>query len=262
MRNHFLKKLQLSGRNNMFQARANWYHYHPFLMNMELFADIPFCSRQPIVPSPDREFTRLIILKHEGVDHVRNELRQQYWILRCQATVRKILHQCSYCWRRRAKPVPPMMERLPYDRLQIAPPFSKVGVDFFGPLRVKYLRKEEKRCGCLFTCLVTRAVHLEVAFSLSTDSFLMCLRQFIARGGKPTVIYSDNGTNFFRAYCELRECIYDWNQDMNGGVLNQEGIEWVFNPPAAPHMGGVWEPFVRSCKKVLDVVLRNQVLTD
>ncbi|XP_068738732.1 uncharacterized protein [Montipora capricornis] len=132
------------------------------------------------------------------------------------------------------------MERLPYDRLQIAPPFSKVGVDFFGPLRVKYLRKEEKRCGCLFTCLVTRAVHLEVAFSLSTDSFIMCLRQFIARGGKPTVIYSDNGTNFFGANRDLRECIYDWNQDMNGGVLNQEGIQWVFNLPAAPHMGVEW----------------------
>ena len=127
-------------------------------------ADIPFCSRHPIVLSPDHEFTRLIImnfherLKHEGVDHVRNELRQQYWILRCRATVRKILHQCSYCRRRRAKPVPPMMASLPYDRLQIAPPFSKVGVDFFGPLRVKYLRKQEKRYGCLFTCLVTRAI--------------------------------------------------------------------------------------------------------
>ena len=146
----------------------------------------------------------------------RDPLRQQYWILRCQATVRKILHQCSYCRRRKAKPVPSMMASLPSDRLQVAPAFSKVGVDFFGPLRVKHLRKQEKRCGCLFTCLVTRAVHLEVAFSLSTDSFIMCLRRFIARRGKPTVIYSDNGTNFLGANRELRECIDDWNQDMIG----------------------------------------------
>ena len=60
-------------------------------------------------------------------------------------------------------------------------------------------KKQEKRYGCLFTCLVTGAVHLEVAFSLSTDSFVMCLRRFIARRGKPTVIYSDNGTNFVGA---------------------------------------------------------------
>ena len=112
-------------------------------------ADIPFCSRHPIQLSPDHEFTRLIImdcherLKHEGVDHVRNERRQQYWILRCRATVRKILHQCSYYPRRKAKPVPPMMASLPSDRLQVAPAFSKVGVDFFGPLMVKHLRKQE-----------------------------------------------------------------------------------------------------------------------
>ena len=231
-------------------------------------ADIPFCSRHPVVLAPDHELTRLIImnchekLKHEGVDHVRNELRQQYWILRCRATVRKILHQCSYCRRRKAKPEAPLMASLPYDRLSVAPPFSKVGVDFFGPLKVKHLRKQEKRYGCLFTCLVTRAVHLEVAFSLSTDSFIMCLRRFMARRGKPTVIYSDNGTNFVGANNELRECIDDWNQHKIGSVLSQEGIQWVFNPPAAPHMGGVWERLVRSCKKALNVVLQNQVLTD
>ena len=231
-------------------------------------ADIPFCSRHPVVLAPDHELTRLIImnchekLKHEGVDHVRNELRLLYWILRCRATVRKILHQCSYCRRRKAKPEAPLMASLPYDRLNVAPPFSKVGVDFFGPLKVKHLRKQEKRYGCLFTCLVTRAVHLEVAFSLSTDSFIMCLRRFMARRGKPTVIYSDNGTNFVGANNELRECIDDWNQHKIGSLLSQDGIQWVFNPPAAPHMGGVWERLVRSCKKALNVVLQNQVLTD
>ncbi|XP_067025671.1 uncharacterized protein [Acropora muricata] len=183
-------------------------------------ADIPFYNGHPILLSPDHEFTRLIImdcherLKHEGVDYIRNELRQQYLILRCRVTVRKILHQCSYCRRRKAKPVPPMMASLPSDRVQVAPAFSKVGVDFLGPLRVKHLRKQEKRCGCLFTCLVTIAVHLEVAFSLSTDSFIMCLRRFIARRGKPSVIYSDNGTNFVGANHELRKSIDDWNQDI------------------------------------------------
>ena len=209
------------------------------------------------------DFTRLIIcherLKHEGVDHIGNELIQQYWILRCRAKVRKILHQCR---RRRAKPVPPMVASLPYDRLQIVPAFSKVGVDFFGPLKVKHLRKQEKRYDCLFTCLVTRATHLKVAFSLSTDSFIMCFRRFLVRSGKSTVIYSDNRKNFVGANRELRGFIDEWNQDTTGSVLNQEGIQWVFNPPAAPHMGGVLERLVRSCKKTLDVVLQNQVLTD
>lgn len=78
----------------------------------------------------------------------------------------------------------------------------------------------------------------------------------MARRGKPTVIYSDNGTNFVGADRELRECIDGWNQHKIGSELSQEGIQWVFNPPAAPHMGGVWE------RLVLNVVLQNQVLTD
>ena len=199
---------------------------------------------------------------HGGVDHVRNVLRQEYWILRCRTTVRKLVYRCAYCKRRRAKPESPKMAGLPRDRLQIAPPFSKVGVDYFGPIKVKHLRKQEKRYGCLFTCLVVRAVHLEVAFDLSTDSFIMCLRRFISRRGKPIVIRSDNGTNFVGANSELRECLQNWNQNKIASTLSQEGIQWVFNPPAAPHMGGVWERLVQSCKRALTAVLQNQVLTD
>ena len=88
----------------------------------------------------------------------------------------------------------------------------------------------------------------------------MCLRRFIAR--RETVIYSDNGTNFVGARRKLKECLCEWNQDRIANTLSQEGIQWVFNPPAAPHMGGIWERLVRSCKKALDAVLRNQVLTD
>ena len=231
-------------------------------------ANISFSGHRPVVLSPEHELSRLIVtnchekLRHEGVEHVQNELRQQYWILRCRALVRKVLYQCSYCRKRRAKPEAPVMAGLPSDRVHVAPAFSKVGVDFFGPLKVGHLRKKEKRYGCLFTCLVTRGIHLEVAHSLSIDSFIVCFRRFIARKGKPTVIYSDNGTNFVGENRELQECLANWNQDKIARTLCQEGIQWVFNPPAAPHMGGVWERLVRSYKKALNAVLQNQVLTD
>ena len=154
------------------------------------------------------------------------------------------------------------MAGLPRDRLLVASPFTNVGVDYFGPMEVTHLRRRLKRYGCLFTCLVTRAVHLEVAFSLETDSFLMCLRRFIARRGNPSVIHSDNGTNFVGADRELRDCIKEWNQEKIAKELSQKGIKWVFKPPAAPHMGGIWERLVRSCKIALNVVLQKQVLTD
>ena len=248
----FPQEIAILKRNQQVSPKSRLASLSPFLDGDEIVrvggrierADIPFSSRHPIVLSPDNELSRLIVmdchekLRHEGVEHVRNELRRQYWILRCRTAVRKILHRCSYCRRRRAKPEPPLMAGLPADRLQVAPAFSKVGVDFFGPLKVKHLRKQEKRYGCLFTCLVTRGVHLEVAYSLSTDSFIISLRRFIVRRGKPTVIYSDNGTNFVGTNREIQECLNGWNQDKIAGALSKERMQWVFNPPAAPHKGG------------------------
>jgi len=108
------------------------------------------------------------------------------------------------------------------------------------------LQYERFFISCFFTCLVTRAVHLEVTFSLSTDSFIMWLRWSNARRGKPTAINSDNGANFELHVSEYMDV---WNQDKIGRVLSKEEIQWVFNPPAAPQMGGVWEHLVRSSKK-------------
>lgn len=76
------------------------------------------------------------------------------------------------------------------------------------------------------------------------------------------MIHSDNGTNFVGADRELRDCIKEWNQEKIAKELSQKGIKWVFKPPAAPHMGGIWERLVRSCKIALNVVLQKQVLTD
>ena len=169
---------------------------------------------------------------HEGVDHVRNMLRQEYWILHCRTTVRKCVYHCAYCKRHRVKPESPKMAGLPQDHLQIAPPFSKVGVDYFGHIKVKHLRKQEKRYGCLFTCLVVQAVHLEVAFDLSTDSLIMCPRRFISRRGKPIVNHSDNGTNFVGANSERRECLQNWNQNKIASTLSQEENTMGIHPPA------------------------------
>ena len=131
-------------------------------------ADISFVAHHPIVLDSSSELTKLIVLDthqglgHAGVDNIQNELRQQYWILRCKATVKKVLHGCWLCKLRRAVPRPPKMAELPHDRLLVSPPFTKAGVDYFGPLEVKYGRKHLKRWICFFTCLVTRGVHLEV----------------------------------------------------------------------------------------------------
>ena len=220
-----------------------------------------------IIPQ-DHKLCRLVImdcqkkLNHEGTEHVRNELRLLYWILHSRSTVTKVLNDCSLCKRRKINSQPALMSSLPKGRWQITAPFSKVGVDYVVRFTVKHLRKQEKRYGCLLTCLVTRTVHLEVAKSLDTDSFINAQRRFIRRRGPPSDIYSDNGTNFVGADRELKQSLEQWNQSQIADYLSQKDIPWHFNPPAFPQFGGIWERLVQSCKKALKVVLRGQVVTD
>lgn len=95
------------------------------------------------------------------------------------------------------------MADLPEDRLEPAPPFTFCAVDYFGPWYIKDGRRELKRYGVLFTCLASRAIHLEVADSLSTDSFLNAYRRFVARRGPVRQLRSDQGSNFVGAMNEL-----------------------------------------------------------
>jgi len=134
------------------------------------------------------------------------------------------------------------MADLPSDRLQEAPLFSYTGVDYFGPWHVKEGRKVMKRYGVLFACLVSKAIHLEVAHSLETYSFLNALRRFVCRRGPVRVLRSDNGTNFIGANRELKDCLAEMNQKKIATELlkmNCDSIEVKFNPPSASHMGGM-----------------------
>ena len=80
------------------------------------------------------------------------------------------------------------MADLPEERLMSGdPPFTHVGIDYFDPFYVRQGRSQVKLYGCLFTCLVVRAIHIEVQHSLDTDGFVNALRRFINLRGKPTM---------------------------------------------------------------------------
>ena len=105
-------------------------------------------------------------------------------------------------------------------------------------------------------------MHIEIAESLDTDSFINALRRFMNLRGNPKVIYSDNSTNFRAGEREIRESLQEWNQTGINKFLMQKGINWYFNPPTASHMGGIWERVIRSIRKILKALLGEQPVTE
>ena len=132
-------------------------------------------------------------------------------------------------------------------------------MDYFGPLQVIVRRSTVK--GGLFTCLATRAVHIEIAHSLDFHSFF-AVRRFIARCDKPQMIYSDNGTNLTVGEKELRLAIEAMKQNDVIEKSSNLGTDWRFSPQSGPHFGGVWERPVQSAKRALYAVLEDRTTTD
>lgn len=137
-----------------------------------------------------------------------------------------------------------------------------MGVDYCGPFEVKAGRILIKRYGVVFTCMSSRAVHLEMAYSLDTSSCIHALRRFISRRGQVSHIRSENGTNFVGAERELREAISALNHKRIQNSLLHSGMKWSFNTPAASHHGGAWERIIPMVRKVLNSVLHQQNVDD
>ena len=100
------------------------------------------------------------------------------------------------------------MADIPADRVTPDQPhFTSTGVDYFGLIQVKLVQSLVKCYGAIFTCSVSRAVHIEMVASLDTDAFLNALRLFTARWGQVKIIRLDNGINIVGAQRELRRAI-------------------------------------------------------
>ena len=118
-----------------------------------------------------------------------------------------------------------------------------------------------KRYGCIFTCMTTRAVHLEVAHSMTANSFINAFRRVICLRTKPHTVFSNNGTNLVGAEKELCQALKDFNHKYVEERVRQKNICWKFNPPTASNFGGIWERLIRSTRKILCMLLQQQTVT-
>ncbi|XP_035986796.1 uncharacterized protein LOC118560149 [Fundulus heteroclitus] len=231
-------------------------------------AAIPENIKHPIILAKDQHISYLILrhfhlhLGYGGRSHVLSVVRRKFWITNGVSAVKRVIATYSFC-RLYGGQTGQQMADLPEERVvPDLPPFTNVGGDYFWPIDVKRGRSIVKRYGVVFTCMTSRAVHLEVAYSLDTDPCINALRRFISRRGQVSHMRSDNGTNFLGAERELREALASLNNGRIEKAMAHKGIKWSFNPPSGSHCGRVWERLIRMIRKVLHSVFRQQMLDD
>ena len=276
----FKSELQLLCKNDEkinkgMRRHSQLYKLDPFIDNDGLIrvggriqrSNFDVQVKHPVIIPKDSHIAELIIhhyhqrLHHQGRNSTLNEIRSHgYWIINGTSSVARFISKCVTCRRVRSETLTQKMANLPKDRLEMSSPFMYSAVDYFGPFIIKEGRKELKRYGVLFTCMTTRAVHIETANSLSTDSFLNAYRRFVCRRGYCAQLRSDQGSNFIGARHELKQSLQEMNVNKISDELLKDKCDFVsfkMNPPNASHMGGVWERQIRSVRSVLNVLLSN-----
>ena len=178
------------------------------------------------------------------------EFRKKYRVIKAGLAVKNLVKKCIICRRQNVRASSQMMADLPSSRVKSdVPPFTFTDIDYFGPFEVKQGRSMKKRYGVIFTCMSSRAIHIEIAESLDTSSCINTIRRFISRKGPVREIISDNGTNFVGANRELRDTIKELSLPEIYKFAANHNITWKFNTPAASHHGGAWERQIRTIRK-------------
>lgn len=278
---HFYNEIQDLHNNKALHARSCILNLTPFLDDDGILrvggrlklSNFSYDKKHPIVLPKNDHLTYLIVqsehlkLLHAGPKLLLASLREKYWPINGKCLCKKVVRMCMKCFRQTAKPVNPIMGDLPKYRLTAVYPFHSTGVDYAGPFLIKDRKgrgaKISKCYICLFVCLGTKAVHLELVSDLSTDAFIATFRRFVSRRGKPSHMFSDNGTNFVGASKELKNLqdFVNQNESIITDCMSQEGIVWHHIAPNFPNCGGLWEAGVKSCKHHLKRILTQTPLT-
>ncbi|KAL6727694.1 hypothetical protein Aduo_009548 [Ancylostoma duodenale] len=232
-------------------------------------AETSTISAVPILLVPAHPLTTTVVMHHHlenfhsGVHATIASLRSRFHIPSIRSTVVKILRDCIVCKRANCLPYRyPDMPSLPQERVTRSRPFQKVGLDYLGPLRYRdTFHTSAKVWICLFTCMATRAVHLEVVLDNSTQEFLLAFRRFIARRGTPDYILSDNATTFVSANDTLENVIYARSsvEKLTNFFANRR-IIWKFITPLSPWKGGFYERLVGLFKSAFRKAVRHNLL--
>ena len=206
-------------------------------------SELSYDSKHPII-IPKGHFAKLLVrfqhslMLHAGVDSLITTLRSTYHIIGLRKLCKTIVRECVQCRRYDSRPCTQRVSPLPALRVTKAPPFTITGTDHAGP--VFCLDKPNHKYYILiFTCGVTRSIHLEITDSLSVSDCMLAIRRFVGRRGIPSVMYSDNSKTFHATVNEIQK------------YYGQTAPKWNFITARSPWHGGWWERLIRSVKTSL-----------
>ena len=271
---HWLKESQKTLRNRL--RKGEFRSLSPYVDQEGVWrvggradnALVSYETRHPVLLPGDHRISRLIVqhahqFGHPGVATTVAKTRTKYWIVRAHDLAKSIKFRCVVCREIGARVESQVMADLPQSRLApFTPPFHHTSCDYFGPYRVRISRnKIVKHYAVIFTCLNTRAVHLELAADCTIMEFMQVLRRFYALRGVPALMISDNGSQLVGAERELREMVERLDTQKLQEFCAERGMKWQFTTPAAPHQNGCAESLVKSCKIGLKKAIGEQVLT-
>ena len=273
-RDHFLDEI------NYLKTEPKTSHIPKLVKDLRLFLDddILYCggriqnsaldesSKFPILLPSRCHLSNLIILgihekNHFGLNYTLSALRQRFWVVRARQVIKSLLRKCVRCRKIHGKPFKkPDIPPLPSFRVLETQPFSAVCVDFTGAISVRQNESKNlcKVYVCLFTCAVTRAVHMELVEDLSAEAFIRALIRFSSRRSYPRFLLSDNASNFKHSSSILA---YFLKSCSNHQFLLHHSVEWKFLTPRAPWMGGVHERLIGVFKQCLRKVIGTAVLS-
>ncbi|XP_053375012.1 uncharacterized protein LOC128547190 [Mercenaria mercenaria] len=230
-------------------------------------SELSISEKNPVILPKCHFVSKLVVryyhesVRHQGCNFTEGAIRSGgFWIIGVKRLVRGMIHECVKCRKLRGKAGFQFMSDLPKDRLTPDAPFSSVGVDVFGPWNVTARRtrgglSHSKRWAVLYTCLTTRAVHIELIEELSSSSFINATRRFIAIRGPVRVFRSDRGTNFVGATDCMKIDAINVEDETTKKFFDSQRTVWLFNSPHSSHMGGVWERLISIVRRILDSML-------
>ncbi|XP_063372656.1 uncharacterized protein LOC134660793 [Cydia amplana] len=274
----FQDEYEMLTKSKPLSSKSKILKLSPFLDNDKVIrvggridaSDYPYEKKHQILLHASHRLSKLIFANvhikhmHAPPQLLLSLVKETVWPINGRRLAQRTVNNCMRCRRARGKTLTPKMGNLPAQRINADFPFISVGLDFAGPFYILNRKgrgaKLIKCYLCLFVCLRYKCLHLEAVSDLTKNAFIMTLRRFIARRGKPAEIFCDNGRNFVSAAKEIGQFIKA-NQEPMSDFANQEYIKFIFTPTYAPHFGGIWEAGVKSAKHHIKRVIGNSHLT-